>query len=205
MKTMIKTCFIAVAILLGVNVNAQDKPLEFGVKAGVNLSTFSGDNEGAKAKVGFNAGVTVDYAITPEVYLLSGLEYSLKGAKVDGVDVKLNMSYLQLPIHIGYKLAIAENTKVVFRGGPYVAYAIDGKWKVGGISIDAFGDEIKTADVDGTSKLKRFDFGLGIGAGLEFGKFGVGLGWDFGLVKVNDSDGGSLKNMNGYLSVGYRF
>ena len=198
---MIKTCFIAVAILLGVNVNAQDKPLEFGVKAGVNLSNMTGDINNTDAKVGFNVGVTMDYALSPDLYLLTGLELTTKGFKYTEGDAKitLNPMYLQLPVHVGYKLAVAEGTKVVFHAGPYVAYGIAGKATV----KNDLGKEKE--NVFSTGGLKEFDFGLGIGAGLEFGKIGVGLGWDFGLVNVWDADNVKVKNMNGYLSLGYKF
>jgi hypothetical protein len=197
MKTVIKSIVVTAALLLSISMFAQ-VPVQFGVKAGLNLSNITDGT----AKVGFNAGVTLDYNFTPNVALLTGLEYSLKGAKSDGedADVKLNLSYIQLPIHIGYKLPVAEGTNVVFHAGPYLAYAASGSWKVGSLSLDAFGDEATEV-----AKLKRFDFGLGLGAGLEFGKIGVGLGWDFGLANIADTSDGSMKNQNAYLTVGYKF
>jgi len=213
MKTIIKTVLIAVALFIGLSANAQDKPVSFGVKAGMNLSNIGGDANGTDAKIGFVGGITLDYALTSDVYLMTGLEFSMKGSKiaegfddeVGKIDLKLNLSYLQLPIHVGYKLAITETTKINFHAGPYVAYGIDGKWKASasGVSesIDAFGDEA----LEEALKLKRFDFGLGLGAGVEFGKFGVGLGYDFGLMNICDETGIKVRNMNGYLTLGYKF
>lgn len=225
MKTTLKTGLIAVICLIAVAVNAQEKPVTFGVKAGVNLSNVNGDINENDAKFGFTAGVSLDYAFNPNVYLLTGLDFSMKGFKVSDItvqgvsesitgDLKLNLSYIQLPIHIGYKLDVAENTKVVFHAGPYLAYGVNGKWKAeaGGEkeSANAFTNDAIENDVP---KLKRFDFGLGLGVGAEFGKIGVNLGYDFGLVNVVDKymfgDYGevdaSIKNMNGYLTIGYKF
>lgn len=210
MKTILKTSLIAIALLLSINVNAQEKPLTFGVKAGANLSNFSGDDD-SDAKFGFNAGVTVDYALTSNVYLLSGLEFTTKGAKYkyqilsNEVKVTANPMYLQLPVHIGYKLAIAENTNIVFHGGPYFAYGLGGKIKA---KDNIKGSGIEISDKGGTNffgsdRGKRFDFGLGFGAGVEFGKIGVGLGYDFGLTKIYNNV--NNKNMNAYLTVGYKF
>lgn len=213
MKTIIKTGLLAVALLIGISANAQDKPLTFGVKAGMNLSNMTQDLKG-DAKVGFNVGLTMDYNLTPDVYLLTGIDYSLEGTK-EG-NRKVNMSYLKLPVHVGYKVNVTENTKIVLHAGPYVGYAISGKYKEGGISIDAFDDEI--ASTLGY-KLKRFDFGLGLGVGAEFGQICVGLGYDLGLVNLMDIKNrsrieeiigesiGSVKgkNMNAYLTVGYKF
>jgi hypothetical protein len=213
MKSLIKTTLVAVALLLAVTTNAQDdKPVTFGVKAGMNLSNVSGG--GFKSKIGFRGGVSLDFALAEDWYLLTGLNYSVQGAKTADV-VNLSMSYLQLPVHAGYKIAVSDNTKLVFHAGPYVGYAIHSKWKMGNSSglnplaglfdTDDWADLIK--DVAGATmpKMKKFDFGLGLGVGAEFGKFGVDLGWDFGLVNIVDAGVGSGKNMNAYLTVGYKF
>lgn len=211
MKTLLKLAFIAVAVLVGVHANAQDKPITFGVEAGLNMSNFSGDLKG-DLKPGFNIGVTLDYALSPNLYLMPGLKYSLEGAKED--DAKMNFSYLKLPVHVGYKLPVGETTKVVFHAGPYISYAVDGSYKIGGFSVDAFNSEIEN---ELGYKHNRFDFGLGLGVGVEVGKIYFDLGWDYGLtdiIKITNKgilmeefgvekiDG---KNMNAYLTVGYKF
>ena len=195
MKKVLQASLIAVALLVGSNVSAQDSPIQLGVKAGVNLSNFGGDVEGTKAKVGFNAGVTLDYNFTPNVALLTGLEFTTKGAKYKHLDdASVNAMFIQLPVHVGYKLPVTETMKVVFHAGPYAAYGIGGKNKIEGVKFDTFGKDA----------LKEFDFGVGLGAGLEFGQIGVGLGWDFGLADLSRGDG-SVKTQNGYLSLGYKF
>ncbi len=217
MKMIARTTLIVAAILLTIGVNAQDKPLTFGVKAGMNISNFSGDFEDTKAKIGFNAGVTLDFALTNDLYLLTGLEFTSKGAKVnEDTNLKMNLSYLQLPVHAGYKLTVANGTRIVFHAGPYIAYAADGKWKVKGVedSVGVFGDEAEAAGL----KMKRFDFGLGFGVGAEFGKFNAGVNCDFGLVNIADfgmidledlgkldASSVSVKNMNVGISLGYKF
>ena len=216
MKTILKTNLIIIALLLAMGIQAQDKPLTFGVKAGVNLSNFSGDVEDNKAKPGFNVGVTVDYALTSDLYLLSGLEFTTKGAKSEyeeteqGVKVNVtataNPMYLQLPVHLGYKIGISENTKIVLHAGPYLAYGIGGKLKeeakanVAGVNANVSAD----TDFFGKEAFKNFDFGLGLGAGVEFGKINAGLGYDLGLANISREDG-KLRNMNAYLTVGYKF
>ncbi|MFV0331567.1 MAG: porin family protein [Dysgonomonas sp.] len=215
----IKASLITVALLIGVVASAQDKPLTFGVKAGMNMSNVSGDFEDSKLKVGFNVGVTADYALTPDFYLLTGLEFTTKGSKVDdNTNLKLNLSYLQLPIHAGYKITVSNDTRILFHAGPYLAYAVDGKWKVkeGGseVSVGAFSDDAEAGGI----KMKRFDFGLGFGVGAEFGKINAGVNCDFGLVNISDFgifdmdewgqfDGSdvSVKNMNVSISLGYKF
>lgn len=223
MKTTFRTCLVAIALLIGVNTYAQDNPITFGVKGGVNLSNFGGDGaDGMDAKIGFNVGLTVDYALTQDLYLLTGLEFTMKGGKDEGSVSMIhpdygtisfsgkendNPMYLQIPIHLGYKLAVTDATKIVFRAGPYVAYGIGGKTKVegkfikDGTTIDLDGD----SDFFGKDMAKRFDFGLGLGVGAEFGKIGATLGYDFGLANIAPSGGGKVRNMNAYLTLGYKF
>ena len=212
MKT-IKVVLFAIALLIGVSASAQDQKIIFGVKGGLNLSTITGDLNETKMKVGFNVGATLDYAFTPELYLMTGLEYTTKGVKIDVEgDPSLNAAYLQLPIHLGYKFEIAENSKIVVHGGPFVAYGINGKYK------EKDPESRVEASVNTFDKMmKRFDFGLGLGAGVEIGKINIGLGYDFGLVNVADIDKTlfglddfeigdiSMKTGNAYFTVGYKF
>ncbi len=216
MKILFKTSLIVIALLLGITANAQEKPLTFGVKAGMNLANFSGDGD-FDSKIGFNVGVTVDYALPSNLYILSGLEFTIKGGKTKAeyimmeedvavrYKVTANPMYLQLPVHLGYKLAVTEGVNLVFHTGPYIAYGVGGKRK--STKTEYTKDEKNSIggkeDFFGDDKAKRFDFGLGLGAGAEFGKIGVGLGYDFGLVKLYDES--NNKNMNAYLSVGYKF
>jgi len=112
----------------------------------------------------------------------------------------MSLGYIQLPIHIGYKTQISEGTKLVLHAGPYVAYAAKGTLKSGGVSVDWF-----DKNIDDLYKPKRFDAGLGIGAGLEFDKIAVGLGVDYGLLDIMKSSSVSAKTINASLSLGYKF
>ncbi|MDH6307260.1 hypothetical protein M2451_000409 [Dysgonomonas sp. PFB1-18] len=238
MKKLFKTIFVTITLFIGINASAQDKPITFGVKSGLNLSNYSGDAENLKAKLGFNVGVTLDYNFTSNLYLTTGLEFTTKGVKYDfeesiteegqtfdlSAKAKINAMYLQIPIHIGYKVDVNESTKITFHAGPYIAYGVGGKVKIGDemkikngattVTINMkelkkeFGisDEELPLDMDtfGDESFKRFDFGVGLGVGAEFGKFCVGLGYDFGLANIS-REGSTARNMNAYLTVGYKF
>lgn len=218
MKT-IKLLLVATLILAGVSLKAQDNPFTFGVKAGVNMSSVTGDDDGTKVRFGYNIGVTVDYAINQDWYILSGLQYTTKGTNLDkigSIKPSMHAAYLQLPIHAAYKLEVAPETKLVFHAGPYLAYGINGKSKLGlndDVEVDIEGIE----DLEGLvnsllnkktntfDTFKRFDAGLGLGIGAEFGKIALDLGWDFGLVNIVDKGDGTIRNANAYLTVGYKF
>lgn len=80
------------------------------------------------------------------------------------------------------------------------------KAKVDGDIADIAGLDGNSAseDIFGDDGLKRFDFGLGLKAGVEFSKkYQVAISYDFGLVEVAKDLG--MKNRNLMISLGYMF
>lgn len=204
MKT-IKLLLAATLIMVGVSLNAQDNQFTFGVKAGVNMSNMNGDVNGNKVRFGYNIGVTLDYAINQDWYILSGLQYTTKGTNFDkvlGIKQSLHAAYLQLPIHAAYKLEVAPETKLVFHAGPYLAYGLNGKAKT---TLKGNNNDYEAGKTNTFDDIKRFDMGLGLGAGIEFGKIGIDLGWDYGLLNIVKEGEGTIRNGNAYLTVGYKF
>ena len=211
-------------------VAAQDSPVSFGIKGGVNLSNFGGDalelKDGSlkyddkNALVGFQAGITIDYQLASSLYLLTGLEFTTKGAKYEsslaGISTELKQTpmYLQIPVHIGFKLGITDATKLVFHAGPYAAYGIGGKTKVTG-DLAGWTGETET-DFFGDDTFKKFDWGLGLGVGLELGKLTFNVGYDLGLadiaqneikiggVTVSNNDA-KVRTQTAYATVGIKF
>jgi len=195
---------VFVIIASAITVIAQ---VNLGVKGGINMSNIYGsDVSDTKAKVGFHAGILADYEFLYNSAIQTGIFFTTKGFKVDDEEdnMTVNAMYLQLPLHYAYKLDVSPGTRIVFHGGPYAAYGIGGKITNGG-EMDTFGDE---------GFFERFDAGLGIGVGAEFGAILLDIGWDMGLVDIINedflgadigADFGSVKNQNAYLSIGYKF
>ncbi len=182
-----------------------------GIKGGLNISNLVGDEITDKNMlVGGHVGLAADYEFMPNMAIQTGLFFTTKGAKYEGsvLGVKgtntVRPMYLQVPIHFAYKFDVAPSTRVFIHAGPYLAYGIAGKVKTT-VSVGDKKASDESSDVFGDKKLmKRFDAGLGLGAGAEFGPMVFDLGWDMGLANVAQ-DKGNIKNQNIYLSVGYRF
>ncbi|MCD7900964.1 MAG: PorT family protein [Bacteroides sp.] len=189
---------MSVLLVASTTVKAQDNFVTLGVKGGLNLSDYSGDIPKTKSVLKYQFGITADFALTNDIYIISGLEFQTKGTKSrpHGIpNVKYNPMYLQLPVHAAYKIDIAPGHRFVVEAGPYLAYGIGGKMK-GTDKVSIFHDD----------RFKRFDFGVGGALGWEFGRHIVlKSGYDFGLVDVCDVKGIKAKNMNGYVTLGYRF
>ena len=87
-------------------------------------------------------------------------------------------------------------------GGPW-GMAILAEYMVKRAEGEKLEDYLKNK-VFGSNAMKRFDFGLGLKAGVEFfQKYQVSIGYDWGLLD-NIEDSGN-KNRNLMLSVGYFF
>ena len=172
----------------------------------MNSSDFSTD--GFSSKVGFHVGIKAEKElsqIAQGVYLDMAALLSLKGAQVNGDDasLKFNPYYLEIPIHMGYKYAVNDNIAVFGNFGPYFAVGLFGKVKATGYLIDESNIH-DSAKVFGDDAMKRFDFGLGLKAGVEFcQKYQFSIGYDWGLI--DNIENGGNKNRNLMLSLGYFF
>ncbi len=204
MKT--KTLFIAVAAtLFSTAIFAQSKTT-FGIRAGVNFQNLNGkdetgDKQDGKLKTGFNAGVNAEIPVGIDFYVQPGLLFSTKGAKAEVGDGSINLSYLELPVSFIYKPELGTG-RMVLGFGPYAAYAVGGKSKVGDVKTDIpFGDE--------PGEWKRFDAGANLLAGYEFSnKLSFQLNAGLGLLDIRkrdtDDSKSTLKNTGFGLSLGYR-
>lgn len=198
-KMRLTTAIVVTLLTIGTTqINAQEQPVTLGVKAGVNLSTFGGNVNDAKTVFKYQVGVTADIAVTENFYILTGLDFQTKGSKYkpkEGSDIKYNPMYLQVPVHVGYKFELSPDFKLVVNAGPYAAYGIGGKVKGSGVSESLFGD----------NKLKRFDYGVGAGIGVEYNRICLNVGYDFGLANISDAKGGKIRNRNAFITLGYKF
>lgn len=205
MKTMLKRSLLAMILLTGTLYGyAQPKTVTFGVKAGLDISQFSGDlNRGdldnVNSKIGYNAGVTLDFAFSQSIYLMTGMELNSKGLTEHrkGKEININATYVNMPLQLGYKLQIEDDLPTfVCRLGPYVGYGIGGKTKLKELNLES-----NTFSEGG---LKKLDVGIGVAVGAEIGHIAVDLGYNLGLVDISDQKE-NIKARNYFASVGYKF
>ena len=168
--------------------------ISWNAKVGMNMSNFTGDMD-TDMRIGFNVGVGMEYQFSDMWSIQPSLMFTQKGAKQD--EVKMNPMYLEIPVLAAARFAIADNQNIVVKAGPYFAFGIAGKCKIGDEKIDFFGDG------DDQFGAKRFDAGLGVGVAYEINKFFIDLSGEFGLAKLADGDG-APKNMNFSIGVGYK-
>jgi len=197
-----KLIFFLVFVMFAQIANAQ----VFGIKGGINIANMSFSSSGIsmtpKSIIGFHVGPVAEFELKDNLSFNTGILYSLKGFKFKmsymGVSSESTekINYLEVPLNIAYKYSLDDNYKIFGQVGPYLGYALNGKDKTDG----------ETTDIEfGDGGMKRFDLGLGIGAGVEFGPMVAGLGYQFGLANLADSSDGKAKNKVFQISVAYMF
>jgi hypothetical protein len=199
--------FILLFLLTGANFSHAQ--IIFGVRAGVNLADVNGKSEGestnefSKMIAGLNLGATADINLNDNFYFQPGLSYSGKGFRLKrsvdflNIDATTTLNYLEVPLNFGYKAGSFH----IF-AGPYVAFALSGKIKVGDES-----EKIKFGNNEEEDYLKGTDVGLNVGLGYQIKNFMISAQYGLGftnLVINGDSDNTARNQVIGF-SLGYEF
>lgn len=193
----------------------------FGIRGGLNLSNLSekdNDNrydESNKNKIGFHIGGTVDFPISDIFSVETGLILTTKGMKYEesignmfatyDVKSKMTLYYLDIPITAKFAFDLG-GSKLFVLAGPYIGVGLFGNAK-SEVTINGRTESSNDAVEWGSDGLNRLDYGLTLGAGVQFNALLVGLYYNYGLANISSySDNGYRANnrvLN--ISLGYRF
>lgn len=198
------------------------------VQGGLNLAnitkTSDGQTEDNNILPTFNVGILGRFGLSSTFDLESGLLFSGHGSKAetyfnggnDYVKSKFNPYYLQVPLNAVVKIPLQKESNVFFHAGPYVAMGIAGKSKqeskLGPLmststeSIKFNNDDPFTSQQEdaGYDKLKRFDFGLNFGGGIDLGPIMLKANYGMGLAKINSTEGNNTYNdKNKYRTLSF--
>lgn len=190
----------------------------FGVKGGLNLSnmhmkdndeTYDDNN---KMNPGFHLGATAEFPITEMFSFETGLLLSTKGAKQSykyggGVmHESINLFYLDIPLTSKATYDIGD-TKIYGVFGPYLGMGLSGKLKYEETGGTATTEDVKWGSSSSDDDLKRFDYGLIFGTGVEINSIQIGLSYGLGLANISSefSNGKKIKNRVLGISAGYKF
>ena len=179
------------------------------VKGGLSLSNITGNNEVMsfddfyKIKSGVHLGISYEQEISDIVFLEIGSMLSMKGTIIDfgnlATATKFNTIYIDVPILIKEYLEINDAISIYGGVGPYFGFGL-----VGSLKDD---DGNKVDDViwgESESTIRRFDFGLSVGAGIDFKGIQLGLVYDWGLFNISSNEGDRIRNNVFRITAGYR-
>ncbi|MCM1452307.1 MAG: porin family protein [Clostridium sp.] len=169
---MKKILMLVVLAIAAITANAQ---VEAGFRQGVrvNLGASNIAGEGDKMTFGYGLGWVAEYNFSPKFYVQSGLGLENIAHKEDGISGTINGYYLQLPIHAGYRFELGETNSLFVQAGPTLGVGLFGS------DIEYTGGKIGYFDF-----AKRFDLGLGGRIGVEFSKFQVSVGANYGVLEA---------------------
>jgi len=194
-KNLRKLCLGLFAVVLTTSyVSAQ---LTFGARAGFIYTTLTVESDGIvaikeyrnKFKSGFQIGIVADYALGEFFSIQPGLLFAQQGFKNVYPEVKTttNLNYLQVPVNFQYKHPL-DKIDILIQTGPYLGFGINGKSKYWDENRKRMPDKdfkISFGNDREKDDFKCFDFGIGVGAGLQFGNIQAGFGYNIGIRNLN--------------------
>ena len=189
---------------------------EWGLTAGLNVSTWNGSD--CDARAGFNIGVKMEDEVSAPFFIEAGVLLSNKGCKWsqdmdNSWDENFSLWYLHVPVNFGYKFDLNENLQIAPKVGIYGAV---GLWGDDGNDNDPFYDfDNKSNNSVSCDNFNHFDFGFNLGVNFYVQKhFEVSTGYEFGMVNVWDGikyddnkvlKADDSKNRNWYLNLAFLF
>jgi len=185
---MKKTLLLLLATI--VLTGTTDAKIRMGLKGGLNFASFSTKSLNFDNRTGWHAGLMMNIGLPLGLSLQPELLYSAKGVNNAAIAMNpdspmdMTMGYIEIPVELqwGIKLPLI---RPYISLAPYLSYAVN--------------DNISVMT------LKKWDKGIGIGAGVDIWKLQVSVKYVWGFGELNsqrNSGDPSAKNRNVMLSVG---
>jgi len=200
---MKKLMMIAAMMIAAVSANAQNEvgQLTLMPKAGINISSITGDGEGKKAKVGLVAGAEFEYGVAQNFDITAGVLYSMEGAKFG--DVKFNMDYINIPILANYYVIPG----LAVKAGIQPAFNVRKKASYNGNTVnidDVMNDILSIAGAGVETGVKSFNLSIPVGISYEYQSFVLDARYNIGVTKLfKNADQG--RNSTFAITLGYKF
>lgn len=173
-----KIAIVIFALLIAFFVpNGAKGQISYGVKGGMNFTSFSyfevGEiSEAVNSYTGYNAGVAVKFKLPYGFAIQPELLYVSKGARFSGdAKVHLQTDYIELPVNIQIGLDLIM-LRPYLALTPYIGYAVRKDVSIGSESYK---------DVFGWNQYNRFEYGVGIGGGIEFWRFQISARYNWNI------------------------
>jgi hypothetical protein len=202
---------LMLAALLALPAEAQQvrQQAVIGPFGGVNFAKFGGSDVGdVNTRTGFQAGIFGSFPVGKYIAIVPSVSYAQEGTSVDvggGVTGTLALDYIEVPLllKLGAPLAGTGQLRPYVTAGPALGFLIKCKVKASNASQSAEADcDDPTVGAD----AKSVQFSADFGAGLDIGRFTVGLRYQLGLTSVDDTGADAdVKNRVFTIIAGYGF
>jgi len=219
MKKLFPSFLALVLLLVSTNSFAQN----IGFKAGLNLSNmFLDDGEETYTfdmNPGFLLGPTAEFSLAKHLSFETGLFLSAKGFKESESDSyngtsyeynrKMVLYYIDVPLTLKPTIDLGM-AKLFGNIGPYVGAGLSGKMKsewIQGDDVEKEEEDIEFGSDEDDDLLKRLDYGILIGAGVELNSIHMGLSYGHGLANISayTEEGNRIHHRVIRITGGYKF
>ena len=159
-----------------------------GIRVSYNLFAVEDDSNIDYDKIGaFEIGYVKAFSISSTMPLFLETGASLLWAKGDlfddqGLKLSMDMMSINIPVNLAYKFDIKEGMSFVPYAGLFLRYNLSGE-----IEASQYGNKV-TSDMfdEDEGDGDRIQYGLQIGARLDFNKFNVGVSYGFDINEIMD-------------------
>jgi len=161
MQRAILASFFLLLQVSGMLAQDEETPLytRAGFKTGINLSNVSGEIDNSKSRIRLHLGAVIEFPVSPKFFVQPEVLFSAQGYVTEeaGVENKISLTYLSLPILLKYNVAEA----ISLESGPQFSTLTTTSNSIGDESDRFF------------NSFNNFDFSWSLGAGykLESGMF----------------------------------
>lgn len=212
MKLSLKSGLLFVLLTAVITANAQTYRMEVGynnpIRFGANVSPTKFD--------GIRIGGTAEFDLKNNFSLLTGALYNfvysnkLQGyPNSDSVVYKTFGHYLDIPIRITYSLPINKNMKVFGFAGPNFNIGLfQNQETISTLSTalnQLHGIKPGKSDLYNDGIINRLNLQIGLGGGIQWKKYQLKAGYDFGINKLNRTGTGNVYQSGWYVSLAYEF
>ena len=182
-----------------------------GLRAGLNVSDFSGDDapENTDPRLGFSGGLFATIPVGASgLYVQPEVIYTQKGVQSgddgSGESGTLKLDYIEVPVLLGYAVPVTPSGLMLGAyAGPAVAFKA-------GESLEfnsELGEGIGSGSID-SDLFRDVDLGAAVGVTVGAGPFAVDGRYTFGLANALDTEDGDLSEVRNNvftIAATYRF
>ncbi len=206
---ILKIKFYSALVLFFFSFNGFSNKLKLGLHTGINFSTILASNSSDDFNYGKGFlpavfhGLKMEYLIEDDFFLVSELNYSVKGYTNNqfGVRVRSYSNYITIPFRA--KIISSENVSIEL--GSYLGFAFR-EYLINNITKNkVFGRIGNNLNNEPPDTLKPLDLGLQFGLNYNFNKIAIGAFLSYGLLNTRPGGGQgvSIRNLSTQLRVSY--
>lgn len=183
--------------------------LKLGLNGGINFSTITASNATKEFNMGKGflpgmlLGITSEYELDNDLYLITEINYSSKGYSNNqlAIRVKSYSKYLTVPV----KIKIYTQNMLGLEIGPYFSLAMKEYLKNNITKTKVYGSIGNNILSEPPDTLKPFDFGIQTGLSYSLNNINLAGMISFGIFNIRPGGGlgSSIRNLSTQIRVSY--